>query len=87
MQKHHYEFNKNSESLTLSEAVKAILESDIDDITDVASIENPDYSKLLEEFETFKNIQKQFNMKLLERFYVTNKKIRHLKARKLHRKC
>ena len=58
---------KNSGSLTLNEAVKAILESDIDDITDVASIANPDYSKLLEEFETFKNNQMQFNMKLSER--------------------
>ena len=90
MQKHQYEFNKNSVghrvfyprdveiikeivtlknsgSLTLSEAVKAILESDIDDITDTAPIANPDYSKLLEEFETFKNNQMQFNMKLLER--------------------
>ena len=90
MQKHHYEFNKNSVghrvfyprdveiikdivtlknsgSLTLNEAVKAILESDIDDITDATSIANPDYSKLLEEFETFKNIQMQFNQKLLER--------------------
>lgn len=57
---------KNSGSLTLSEAVKAILESDIDDITDAAPIANPDYSKLLEEFETFKNNQMQFNMKLLE---------------------
>lgn len=93
MQKHHYEFNKNSVghrifyprdveiikeivtlknsgSLTLSEAVKAILESDIDDITDtapIAPIANPDYSKLLEQFETFKNNQMQFNQKLLER--------------------
>lgn len=89
MQKHHYEFNKNSVghrifyprdveiikeivtlknsgSLTLSEAVKAILESDIDDITDTASIANTDYSKLLEVFETFKNNQMQFNQKLLE---------------------
>ena len=89
MQKHHYEFNKNSVghrvyypkdvevikeivklknsgSLTLNQAVKAILESDIDDITDAAPMANPDYSKLLEEFETFKNNQMQFNMKLLE---------------------
>lgn len=90
MQKHHYEFNKNSVghrvfyprdvevikdivtlknagSLTLNEAVKAILDSDIDGITDTAPIANPDYSKLVEEFETFKNNQMQFNMKLLER--------------------
>ena len=61
MQKHHYEFNKNSVghrvyypkdvevikeivtlknsgSLTLSQAVKAILESDMDDITDAAPL-------------------------------------------------
>ncbi|MEK5081123.1 DUF3967 domain-containing protein [Solibacillus sp. FSL W7-1436] len=57
---------KNSGSLTLSQAVKAILESDIDDITDAAPIANPDYSKLLEVFETFKNNQMQFNQKLLE---------------------
>ena len=58
---------KNSESLTLNEAVKAILDSGIDDITDTAPIINPDYSKLVEEFETFKNNQMQFNRKLLER--------------------
>ena len=58
---------KNSGSLTLGEAVRAILASDIDDITDTAPIANPAYSKLLEEFETFKNNQMQFNMKLLER--------------------
>ena len=57
---------KNSGSLTLGEAVKAILESDIDDITDAAPTANTDYSKLLEEFETFKNNQMQFNIKLLE---------------------
>lgn len=90
MQKHQYEFNKNSVghrifyprdveiikgivtlknlgSLTLNEAVKAILDSDIDDITDTAPIRNPDYSKLLEEFEAFKKTQMQFNQKLLER--------------------
>ena len=90
MQKHQYEFNKNSVgrrifyprdveiikeivtlknsgSLTLSEAVKAILDSDIDDITDTAPIGNTDYSKLLEEFEAFKKGQMQFNQKLLER--------------------
>ncbi|UYB49936.1 DUF3967 domain-containing protein (plasmid) [Lysinibacillus capsici] len=90
MQKHHYEFNKNSVghrifyprdveiikeivtlknlgSLTLNEAVKAILDSDIDDITDTATRGNPDYSKLLEEFEAFKKSQMQFNQKLLER--------------------
>lgn len=90
MQKHHYEFYKNSVgrrvfyprdveiikeivtlknlgSLTLNEAVKAILDSDIDDITDTATRGNPDYSKLLEEFEAFKKSQMQFNQKLLER--------------------
>ena len=89
MQKHHYEFNKNSVGhrvyypkdvevikeivtlknsgpLTLSQAVKTILESDMDDITDTAPIANPDYSKLLDVFETFKNNQMQFNQKLLE---------------------
>ncbi|MER1987402.1 MAG: DUF3967 domain-containing protein, partial [Solibacillus sp.] len=33
---------------------------------DAAPIANPDYSKLLEVFETFKNNQMQFNQKLLE---------------------
>ena len=47
--------------------MKAILESDIDDITDTAPIGNPNYSKLLEEFEEFKKNQMQFNQKLLER--------------------
>lgn len=45
--------------------MKAILESDIDDITDTAPIRNTDYSKLLEEFEAFKKGQMQFNQKLL----------------------
>lgn len=58
---------KNLGSLTLNEAVKAILDSDIDDITDTATRGNPDYSKLLEEFEAFKKSQMQFNQKLLER--------------------
>lgn len=89
MQKHHYEFNKNtvghrifyprdievikkiinlknSGSLTLNQAVKAILESDIDDISVVDSILNPDYNKLLEEFSSFKDEQMKFNQILLE---------------------
>ena len=57
---------KNSGSLTLSEAVKAILESDIDNITDTVLIVNPDYSKIVEEFDSFKNNQMEFNKKLLE---------------------
>lgn len=60
---------KNSGSLTLSESVKAILESDIDDIVDVSAVEpisNSNYNKLLEEFDTFKNEQQQFNQQLLE---------------------
>lgn len=57
---------KNLGALTLNEAVKIILESDIADITDAGPTANPDYSKLLEEFETFKNNQMQFNQKLLQ---------------------
>lgn len=88
MQKHRYEFNKNSAghriffkrdveilrkivdlknlgSLTLNEAVKTILESDIEDITAVEPI-SPDYTKLLEEFAVFKKEQTDFNQKLIE---------------------
>ena len=60
---------KNSGSLTLSESVKTILESDIEDISDVSAVEpisNPNYTKLLEEFDAFKNEQQQFNNQLLE---------------------
>lgn len=57
---------KNSSSLTLNQAVKTILESDIDDISDIETISNPDYTKLLEEFSTFRNEQMEFNKKLLE---------------------
>lgn len=57
---------KNSGSLTLNESVKTILESDIDDISAVEPIANPDYNKLLEEFSTFKNEQQQFNQQLIE---------------------
>ena len=92
MQKHNYEFNKNTVghrvfykkdievikkivdlknagSLTLNESVKTILESDIDDMDDISAVEsisNPDYNKLLEEFATFKNEQQQFNQQLVE---------------------
>ena len=90
MQKHHYEFNKNSVgrrvfyprdveiikeivdlknlgALTLNEAVKIILESAIADITEARPIANPNYNKLLGEFETFKDNQMQFNQELLQR--------------------
>lgn len=92
MQKHNYEFNKNSvghrifykkdvdvmkqivdlknsSSLTLNQSVKTILESDIEDIDDISNVEtisNSDYTKLLEEFSTFRNEQMEFNKKLLE---------------------
>lgn len=60
---------KNAGSLTLNESVKTILESDIDDIDDVSAVEpisNPDYTKILDEFATFKNEQQQFNQQLIE---------------------
>lgn len=60
---------KNAGSLTLNESVKTILESDIDDIDDVSAVEpisNPDYAKILDEFATFKNEQQQFNQQLIE---------------------
>lgn len=92
MQKHSFEFNKNSighrifykkdievikrivdlknaSSLTLNQAVKTILDSDIndiDDITDVDSISNPDLSRLLDEFTTYKEEQMQFNKEQME---------------------
>lgn len=48
---------KNSGSLTLNESVKTILESDIADIDDISAVEpisNPNYTKILDEFATFK---------------------------------
>lgn len=92
MQKHGYEFNKNSVghrifyskdvevikqivdlknsgSMTLTEAVQTILNSDIEDITDVtdmAVVVDPSYEKLLEQFKNFKDEQMEFNKKLLE---------------------
>lgn len=87
MQKHNFEFNKNSvghrvfykkdievikrivdlknaSSMTLNQAVKTILDSninDIDDITDIDSVSNPDLSRLLDEFTAYKNEQMKFN--------------------------
>ena len=89
MQKHQYQFNKNSvghrifypedveilkeiinlknsSSLTLNEAVQAIVESATSDITDIAPITSPDHRKLQDQFEAFKDEQIQFNRKLLE---------------------
>lgn len=92
MQKHHYEFNKNSvghrifykkdietikkivdlknaSSYTLTQAVKTVLESDIepiDDITDMDAITNPDYTKLLDEFQGYKKEQMAFNKEQME---------------------
>jgi len=57
---------KNSSSLTLTDAVRTILNSDIDDITDIESMPSLSYEKLLKEFEEFKNQQMDFNKKLLE---------------------
>ena len=100
MQKHHYEFNKNSvghrifypkdieilkqiielknnSSLTLNEAVKTILSSDIDDITDIESTSNHDYNKLLNEFKTFQDEQMNFNKRLLEQLEKQNNYIKN----------
>ena len=60
---------KNASSLTLNEAVKAILDSDIndiDDITDIDSISNTNLSKLLDEFTAYKKEQMQFNKEQME---------------------
>ena len=57
---------KNSGSLTLNEAIKTILHSDISDITDIEPITNPNYDKIAEQFEEFKSEQMQFNKTLLE---------------------
>ena len=57
---------KNSSSLTLTDAVRTILNSDIADITDIESMPSLSYEKLLKEFEEFKNQQMEFNKKLLE---------------------
>lgn len=57
---------KNSGSLTLTDAVQAILNSDIADITDIEPISNQSNEKLLKQFEEFKNQQMEFNKKLLE---------------------
>jgi len=60
---------KNASSLTLDQAVKTILASDIndiDDITDITSISNPDLSKILDEFMEYKKEQMQFNKEQME---------------------
>ena len=57
---------KNSSSLTLTDAVRTILNSDIADITDIESMPSLSYEKLLKEFDEFKNQQMEFNKKLLE---------------------
>ena len=57
---------KNSGSLTLTDAVRTILNLDIADITDIESMPSLNYEKLLKEFEEFKNQQMEFNKKLLE---------------------
>ena len=57
---------KNSGSLTLTDAVRTILNLDIADITDIDSMPSLSYEKLLKEFEEFKNQQMEFNKKLLE---------------------
>ena len=100
MQKHNYEFNKNTVghrifyakdvevikniidlkntgSLTLNEAVKTILSSDINDITDIDSISNQDYHKLLSEFKTFQNDQMNFNKELLAQLEKQNNYIKN----------
>lgn len=57
---------KNSGSLTLAEAVKTILHTDIDDTTDIEPASNTSYDKLLNQFDEFKNEQMNFNKTLLE---------------------
>ena len=57
---------KNSGSLTLTDAVRTILNLDIADITDIESMPSLSYERLLKEFEEFKNQQMEFNKKLLE---------------------
>ena len=57
---------KNSGSLTLTDAVRTILNLDIADITDIESMPSLSYEKILKEFEEFKNQQMDFNKKLLE---------------------
>ena len=57
---------KNSGSLTLTDAVRTILNLDIADITDIESMPSLSYEKLLKEFEEFKNQQMEFNKRLLE---------------------
>ena len=57
---------KNSSSLTLTDAVRTILNLDIADITDIESMPSLSYEKILKEFEEFKNQQMEFNKKLLE---------------------
>lgn len=68
---------KNTSSLTLEQAVKTILNTDIDDTIDIEPISNNDYSQLLHHFEQFKTEQIQFNQKLLEQLEQQQNYIKH----------
>ena len=63
---------KNASSLTLDQAVKSILDCDINDIdditdiTDITSISDTDLSKILDEFKEYKKEQMQFNKEQME---------------------
>ena len=57
---------KNSSSLTLTEAVQTILNSDLSDITDIESMPSMSNEDILKEFKEFKNQQMEFNKRLLE---------------------
>lgn len=61
-----------NEGVMLEEAVKTVLSahrediSNTTDITDLSTI-NANYSRLLEEFETFRNVQIEFNQQLIQK--------------------
>lgn len=60
---------KNSGSLSLNEATKTILDSDIDDIDGISAVKDTSdmaYDQLLEEFSLFKQQQQEFNTELLK---------------------
>lgn len=60
---------KNSSTLMLDESVQKVLNPDIADTTDLSPMESiPDvaYTKLLEEFSSFKEEQQRFNAELLK---------------------
>ena len=57
---------KNSSSLTLTDAVRTILDLDIAATTDIESMSSLSYETLLNEFQEFRNQQMEFNKKLLE---------------------